>query len=190
MAIMGIVLIQNVTMLEVWDDVLRVLEQVLGTSSYAVLFTLAFVLAVGLPVAALAVASRIAAPRSLEGVRENFARFGYALIPLDVAGHLAHNLFHLLAEGKAVYLTALPLFGRTPDDTSAALVGTGTIQLLQFLVLGLGIAGSLYTLRRIGHRRYQTPERRRQVLAPYTVVIVALAALNVVLFLMPMAHRM
>jgi hypothetical protein len=54
----------------------------------------------------------------------------------------------------------------------------------------VGLAGSLYTARRIAHRRYQTPARRRATLAPYIVIIVLLGALNVYFFLLPMAMRM
>ena len=189
-AIMGIVLIQNVTMLTVWTDVLAWIESTTGVTSYPIIFTVAFVIAVGLPVGLLAVASRIAAARNLESLRTNFARFGYALIPLDVAAHIAHNLFHLLAEGGSVYYTLAALFGSTADAGSVELVGTGTIQVLQFALLALGMAGSLYTARRIARRRYQTPARRRATLVPYVTILAVLGALNVYFFLLPMAMRM
>lgn len=190
MAIMGIVLIQNVTMLEVWNDVLAWIEATTGITNYAVIFTAAFAVAVTVPVALLAIASRVASTRNLEDTRTNFARFGYALIPLDVAGHLAHNLFHLLAEGKSVVFTVAALFGRQASGADPALVSTGTIQVLQFALLALGLAASVYAARRIAHRRYRTVERRRATLAPYLVIIVLLGAINVWMFLLPMAHRM
>ena len=190
MAIMGIVLIQNVTMLEVWTDVLRWIETTTGITSYAVIFTGAFAVAVSVPVALLALASRVAALRNLENATLNFARFGYALIPLDVAAHLAHNLFHLLAEGGSVYSTLTVLFGGTGGTGDPALVGTGTIQMLQFALLALGLVGSFYTARRIAHRRYRTAARRRATLVPFVVIIALLGAVNVGMFLLPMAHRM
>ncbi|PVU84269.1 ferredoxin [Cellulomonas sp. WB94] len=190
MAIMGIVLIQNVTMLEVWTDVLSWIETTTGITSYAVIFTVAFAVAVSVPVALLALASRVAALRNLESATLNFARFGYALIPLDVAAHLAHNLFHLLAEGGSVYSTLTVLFGGTGGTGDPALVGTGTIQVLQFALLALGLAGSFYTARRIAHRRYRTAARRRRTLLPFVVIIALLGAVNVGMFLLPMAHRM
>ena len=190
MAIMGIVLIQNVTMLEVWASVLGWIETTTGITSYAVIFTAAFAVAVCVPVALLALASRVAARHNLENATLNFARFGYALIPLDVAAHLAHNLFHLLAEGGSVYSTLAVLFGGTSGTGDPALVGTDTIQVLQFALLALGLAGSLYTARRIAHRRYRTTERRRRTLVPFVVIIALLGAVNVWMFLLPMAHRM
>lgn len=107
-AIMGIVLVQNVTMLGFWADTLAWLESVTGISSYVVNYT---IFAVSLPVGLLYAASRAAALRG-GTARDYFAAFGYALIPLDVAGHIAHNLFHLLAEGKSIAVTALALVGR------------------------------------------------------------------------------
>ena len=97
---------------------------------------------------------------------------------------------NLLAEGKSVFYTVSALFGGLPQEGSAAFVGNGRIMVLQFAILALGLAGSLYTARRIAHRRYRTPARRRSTLIPFTILITVLAALNVAMFLFPMAHRM
>src|SRR5699024_64686 len=126
-----------------WTDVLAWIETTTGITSYPLIFTVAFAVAVTVPVALLAIASRVAAAGNLESTTMNFARFGYALIPLDVAAHLAHNLFHLLAEGGSVYTTVAALFGATTSGVDPALLSTGTIQVLQFALLALGVAGSL-----------------------------------------------
>jgi len=173
----------------VWTGVLAWVNRVTGITSYPVIFTAVFAVGVSVPVALLALAAKVAARGNLESTVQNFARFGYALIPLDVAAHVAHNLFHLLAEGKSVFYTLGALFGQHQEG-SAALVGNGTIQVLQFALLALGLAGSVYTAQRIAHRRYLTPARRRSTLVPFTVLIGILAALNVAMFLFPMAHRM
>ncbi|HET9945052.1 MAG TPA: 4Fe-4S binding protein, partial [Actinomycetes bacterium] len=153
MAIMGIVLIQNVTMLTVWDDVLDAVAATTRVTQPAVVFTVAFVLAVAFPVGLLLAASRVAAPASKESVRANVARFGYALIPLDIAAHLAHNLFHLLAEGGSVVTSVGGLVGLGGPATPAV-VGTGTIQVLQYLLLAAGTAASVYTAYRIARARH------------------------------------
>lgn len=189
MAIMGIVLIQNVTMLKIWTQILAAVERITGVTNYAFIFTIVFVVGVSLPVGLLAIAGKVAGKANLESTRQNFARFGYALIPLDVAGHVAHNLFHLLAEGKSVFYSVGSLFGHGATG-STALVGNGTIRILQFMVLALGLWGSFYTVRRITYRRYSDPEIRKATLLPYSILIGVLGALNVALFLFPMAHRM
>jgi polyferredoxin len=190
MAIMGIVIIQNLTMLNVWGTFLAWIESTTGITNQAAIFTLAFTVAVSAPVGLLVLASRIASRGNLESVRMNFTRFGYALIPLDVAGHIAHNLFHLLAEGKAVAFTIMGLFGGAPSTESAALVDMGTIQVLQYLVLALGLWGSIYAARRITHSRYRTEAKRRATLVPMTALVLLLGAVNVWMFALPMAHRM
>ena len=189
MAIMGIVLIQNITMLEVWEDILNSVENFTGITSTALIFTGVFALGVTLPVILLTLSARIAARYNTENWVKNFARFGYALIPLDIAGHVAHNLFHLLAEGKSIFYSVASIFGSNASG-SAAIVGNETIQIIQFVILGLGLWGSLYTARRITYRRYSSSTVRRATLAPYVILIGSLTAVNVGLFLLPMAHRM
>ncbi|MBF8252754.1 MAG: 4Fe-4S ferredoxin iron-sulfur binding domain protein [Actinobacteria bacterium] len=189
MAIMGIVLIQNITMLEVWEQLLNGVESFTGITNTAIIFTAVFAIGVMTPVLLLSLSSRIAARRNTENWVKNFARFGYALIPLDIAGHVAHNLFHLLAEGKSIYYSVASIFGSNASG-SAALVSNDTIQIIQFIILALGFWGAIYTAKRIAYRRYSTNSVRTATLKPIVILISALTALNVVLFLLPMAHRM
>lgn len=188
MAIMGIVLIQNVTMLDIWQDLLDWIALHTGITSPTVVFTLAFVVAVTLPVGVLLAASWAVAPASRETLRQNFARFGYALIPLDVAAHLAHNLFHLLAEGASALTTVAGVFGASGPGTGAV-AGPDTIQLLQYVVLALGAALSVHTARRIGEARHGRTARARTVVRPVVAVVLLFAVVNAVLFALPMAHR-
>lgn len=192
MAIMGIVLVQNVTMLGFWEDILARLEQTTGTTSYVVNYTIAFTVAICLPIGLLLVASRGAALLGRGTTMQNFTIFGYALIPLDIAAHIAHNLFHLLAEGKSILFTALALVGRESGEGSAAVASPATIQALQYAVLALGVVGSLYTVYRIAAARSERQPRltRRLLLVPYASLILVLAGLNAWLFALPMAHRM
>ena len=87
--IMGIVFVQNITMLEVWQDILKVISNVTGTSNYNVNFTIAFIASMLLPIGLLWVTAKLTAYKWTETtVKENFVRFGYAIIPLDLAAHL------------------------------------------------------------------------------------------------------
>ena len=188
-AIMGIVLIQNLTMLSVWPDVLDAIGRTTGITASAAVFTMAFAVAVAVPVGLVALASHWAAGRNLESTVVNFARFGFALIPLDIAGHIAHNLFHLLSEGKAAVMTVLGLVGVDGSTTSPGVASTGTIQVLQYALIALGTAASLYAARRMAHGRYRSAARRRSTVLPYAAVIAVLAVLNAWMFALPMAHR-
>jgi hypothetical protein len=148
-----------------------------------------FAFAIAMQVGLLAGASAIAARHNTETLWQNFARFGYALIPLDIAAHMAHNLFHLLSEGKAVLYTALPIVGQPMPTESPALVGSMEIQMLQFGLLVLGVLASLYTVYRVARRQYPAATTYRKVIVSYAVLVVALAALNTWMFTMPMMHR-
>jgi hypothetical protein len=187
--IMGIVFVQNVTMLEVWTSMLKWLEQATGTTNYAVTFSITFAIAIIIPVALLSLASWIAGRLNKSTFFENFTRFGYAIIALDVAGHIAHNLFHLLAEGKSIFYTAITLFGRELHAASPALVGIGTIQFLQYGLIALGFVASLYTAYRIAKSNHVAGKVWGTFL-PYAMLIVILTVINVYLFMLPMAMRM
>lgn len=188
--IMGIVFVQNVTMLEVWSSILAWLEGVTGTQSYYVTFTITFLVSMIIPVSLVALASAVAHKFNGESVVQNFTRFGYALIALDMAGHIAHNLFHLLAEGKSVLFTGLALLGQeVAHGLSPALMSMEVIQGLQFALIGLGFVGSLYIVYRVVQHTYP-PEKRWGTLVPYAALMVVLGLMNLYLFILPMAMRM
>ena len=187
--IMGIVFVQNVTMLEVWTGMLQWLERVTGTTNYAITFSITFAISIIIPVALLGFTSWVASKFNKSSLVENFTRFGYAIIALDVAGHIAHNLFHLLAEGKSIFYTAIALFGQEIHGASPALVAMDTIQILQYGLIALGLAGSLYTAYRIA-RNSHPDGKAWATFVPYAVLIVVLTVMNIYLFMLPMAMRM
>lgn len=188
--IMGIVFVQNVTMLEVWGSILAWLEGVTGTQSYYVTFSITFLISMLIPITLLGLASRVAQKFNGETLLQNFTRFGYIIIALDMAGHIAHNLFHLLAEGKSIIFTGLALVGKSLGrELSPALLGPEAIQILQFGLIALGFVGSLYTTYRIARTNYPA-EKVWATFAPYAALIIILGILNVWLFVLPMAMRM
>lgn len=181
--IMGIVFVQNITMLEIWQEILQGIESVTGTSIYAINFTIAYVLSMLLPIGLLWLTAKITTKQwPSTTVKENFVRFGYAIIPLDLAGHLAHNLFHILTEGKAVWFNTVSLFGiQLTGDLSLA--STSTVQVLQYLIVVLGLVGSGYSVYRIGNKGSFGK------LLPYYSLMILLAIMNMYLFSIPMSHR-
>lgn len=188
--IMGIVFVQNITMLEGWPPLLAALQQLTGTTSYYVNFTITFLIAMALPVSLLGVTAWVGRRLNKRSLAENFAQFGYAVIPLDIAAHIGHNLFHLLAEGKAVAFTAMALFGQKGLPASPALVGLQTIQVLQYGLIFIGIAASLYAAYRIAMQHDSATGKGWLSFLPYAGMIVLLGAANVWLFFLPMAMRM
>jgi len=175
-------------MLEMWQGILSWLENLLHTKNYFVTFTVTFLVILPIPIYLLTFVSFVAKKINGDTLAQNFTRFGYAIIALDVAGHIAHNLFHLLAEGKSVYITALMFAGREAHGISPALLSSPTIQLLQYGLIILGVIGSLYTAYRISRSNY--PDKTWGSLAPCAILIVVLGVINIVLFSLPMSMRM
>ncbi len=188
--ITGIVFVQSVTMLKAWPSMLTLLENTVGTTSFYVTFSIAFLISMLIPISLLGLASLAARKFNDESLLQNFTRFGYALIVLDMAWHMAHNLFHLLAEGKAIIFTGLAFFGQgVGHGLSTALMEPGTIQLLQFGLVGLCFAGSLYTAYWIAKANYPQ-EKLWGTFIPYAILMVILGIINVWMFVLPMAMRM
>ncbi|MBN7772494.1 4Fe-4S binding protein [Clostridium aminobutyricum] len=188
--IMGIVFVQNITMIDIWDGMLSKLEAMVGTDNYFVTFTITFIIAMSIPIAMLALTGYIAGNFKKESLVKNFARFGYSIIPLDVAGHIAHNLFHLLAEGKSIFYTAIGLFGIEPANPSMAIVDNMTIQVLQYILIAFGTIGSVYTAYRLTKSNPDKENNTLRTFIPFAVLMIVFAVINIYLFSVPMEMRM
>lgn len=182
--IMGIVFVQNITMLEIWEDILTVIGSVTGTENYTINFTIAFIISMILPIALLFGTAKLATVIGYPNkVKDNFVQMGYAIIPLDLAGHLAHNLFHILTEGKAVWYNTLGLFGFSATSTNLGFAEPTTVLIFQYMIILFGLIGSGYTVYRIGNKG------TLKKLWPFFTLMLLLAAINIYLFSLPMAHR-
>lgn len=184
--IMGIVLIQNVTMLSIWPAILKTANNLLGTDSFIISFTVLFILFMAAPILALLLISWLSGTLAKDKVMANFTTFGYAIIPLDLAAHMAHNLFHLLSELKAVLYVTLSLFGVFISG-DPSLVGPSTIFILQVITLALGAFGSLYAAYKIGKNRYRGLSWTAYL--PHALFLVTALIINIYTFTLPMAHR-
>ena len=186
--IMGIVFVQNVTMLEVWKSMLAWLEAYDWYDQLLCQFHHYLPDRHAHPGGAAGPDGAGIAQLQHDTWVQNFTRFGYAIIPLDMAGHIGHNLFHLLAEGKSVFYTGLGLFGQEVRGVSPALFSTDVIQVLQFGLIALGVVGSIVTAYWMARRNF--PAKSWVSFAPYAVLVLLLGAINIWLFILPMAMRM
>jgi len=186
--IMGIVFVQNVTMLSIWQPILEGVENITGTSNFDINFTIVFVIFMAIPILLLGIASYAAKKANRASIVQNFAKFGYSIIAMDVAAHIAHNLFHLFAEGGNILITGAALFGKTLENVSPALFSNSTIQIMQYALIALGIIGSLYTAYRISRSNFGA--NKWSTVLPYWVLILLFGVANFIFFSMPMAHRM
>lgn len=186
--IVGIVLVQNVTMVSFWGPIMDAMTAALfGSKTLA--FTVLFLFAMAIPFGIMAGASKLSGSMSGEGFAKNFARFGYAVIPLDLAGHIAHNLFHLLAESKSIFYNTAALFGYHVGGP-AGLIEASTIQWLQYGTIALGLFGSAFTAYKIAQRSSDGKSTTSlKTFWPHLLVLILFGIVNIWLFTFPMAHR-
>ncbi len=184
----GIVIIQNLGMLAVWGNLQEAVMQ-FGLGEKAAITALYFT-AIAIPLLLMAVTSTISnklQAKPLSAV-DNFAAFGYAFIPIDVAGHIAHNLFHLLAEGKSVIGAFAGLLAGEVT-TNGAIMSASATKGMQFALITIGALGTLYAAYMIAYAREQTTASAIRVVLPHALLLLIIIGINIFLFAMPMAHR-
>lgn len=206
-ALIGIVVSQTMIMLEVWEPFMTWFENTTGITNFPVAWTLIFAAAMLLPVLLMLAASFISriipgrtsnsdlisdqtaemsavSKDSTETTLSGFIRYGYALIPLGLGIHLAHNAKHFLGEGFAVFYSSASLVGwNITGDLS--LLNMPTIQVIQYILSILGVLGAIYTAYKISTNN---PNIKSSVL-PYIVLILMFGIIALWMYSIPMAAR-
>ena len=207
--LIGLVVVQTIIMLEVWEPFMAWFESSTGISNFTVAWTIIFIGANTAPLLLMLAASYISTilagtergqnidadnnshtgnsaetSSTKKAVIANFAKYGYALIPLGLAIHLAHNLKHFLGEGLSiVYSTAL-LTG-TNITGELAIVNMPTIQIIQYILSILGTVGAAYTVTKISSNN---SDSKISVL-PYIILIAVFGVISLWLYSVPMDPR-
>ncbi len=184
----GIVIIQNLGMLAIWSGLQGTLMNY-GLGEKTAITTLYFI-AIAIPLVFMTISSYFSnklqtTPHSTSA---NFAAFGYAFIPIDVAGHIAHNIFHLLAEGKSVLGAFLGLFTGNVN-LEGTIASSSLISSLQYTLIILGSAGTLYVAYKIARAKEQSTIAALKILLPHAILLTIIIFINFYLFALPMAHR-
>jgi polyferredoxin len=183
-ALIGIVISQTIVMLEVWEPFMTWFENTTGITNFPVAWTLIFAGAMLIPIVLMLAASLVSRNTSWEMKRSNFIRFGYALIPLGLGIHLAHNAKHFLGEGLSVIYTSASLVGlNITGDMS--ILNMPTIQVIQYILSILGIIGGVYTAHRIAA---SNPDSKASAL-PYIIVILLFGLIALWMYSIPMGAR-
>ncbi len=191
--LVGIILISGFGMMEFWINWQEQLSINSGLSK-PFITTAAFIL-FGLASFLLAyLASYFSSKFSGTTALQNFKIFGYALIPLNLATHMAHNLFHFFGEGRNIFKSTIAFFQpqnamaaeagakHMQHSMNSALVGEPVIQALQFLFMAAGTAASVYVAWRIAKKSVG-------VFVPHLVAILVFTAVSLTMFIFPMAMR-
>lgn len=206
-ALIGIVVSQTMIMLEVWEPFMTWFENTTGITNFPVAWTLIFAAAMLIPILLMMAASfvsirmsgkisnsdlisdqtaEMSAPSkdSTETILSGFIRYGYALIPLGLGIHLAHNAKHFLGEGFSVLYSSASLVGwNITGDLS--ILNMPTIQVIQYIISILGVLGAIYTAYKISTNN---PNSRSSAL-PYIILILMFGIMALWMYSIPMAAR-
>ena len=175
--VMGAVLLEQFSMLRLWRPLVGSAGAWLRieASSWSFLaYGLVLAAFIAGPLTGLGLASVIS--QALRGdarpgeVVRNFTAFGYAIIPLALAGHIAHGLLSLLTRSRTVPFALQAMAGRFPAVAPPAWIPNSAVLPIEIAVLGLGAAASLYAGHRIA-RRFS-----RAAFLTHALVILALFA--------------
>ncbi|MEK7171395.1 MAG: 4Fe-4S binding protein [Patescibacteria group bacterium] len=195
--LVGIVILQNIGMLTLWNSFSDLIKNSTGIQNEKAIFTIAYILSIGIPLLLMFLTSWIstkAGKNLINGIKEktmqNFARFGYAFVAVDLAGHLAHNFNHFFGEGKTVLAAFAGLFsGEVQQMIFSWLLNYGTVRVMQYIILTLGLIGTFFITYRIAKRTAQTRRQLILTTAPHILLLVALIIFNFYIFSLPMTHR-
>lgn len=188
--LVGVVIIQNIGMLTLWKSISAFVQNITGIQSEAIAFTITYFVSISIPLILMFISSALSAKFSKERVIQNFARFGYAFIAVDLAGHLAHNLNHLLGEGKTIVVAFLGLFsGEVTPLMDLAVLNPSTIKILQYLILIVGVVGTFSITYFITKRKNGNTKEMILIMFPHILLLAALMIFNFYIFSLPMDHR-
>ncbi|MFQ5665967.1 MAG: 4Fe-4S binding protein [Candidatus Binatia bacterium] len=188
----------GLTMTGAWDVVTRWLQAAFGLGAPAA-FSLGMAGIMIGPIvlyAALVALSRMSARVPTSGYRDHFIRYAYALLPIALFYHLAHNSEHLLVEGqRLVALVSDPfgyewnLFG-TARWTLHPVVSVQTLWGIQILLVLVGHVYSLCVARRAASALFSDTRAAFRSQVPMLAAMIMFSIMSLWLLKQPMAMRM
>jgi ferredoxin len=181
--VMGMVLIEHASGFRLWNPLVERAGTLLHLdpyASYPLIYGFLLTVFMLAPLAGLVVASLLSVALddtvSLAMVFQNSMAFGYAMIPLVLASHVALGLHRLLGWSRSIPFAFLAMMGRFPAGSHAAWLPNPTVCRIEMAVLALGVAGSWYSAWRIARRH----ARRRPLAAclPHALLLLGVLAAN------------
>ena len=204
LSLLALTLFHGFSMTTVWEDfapgswsLLKWLALSLDISHMAA-FTLAMGVAVGVPLGLYVLAARLSSwltRGSAVSSRELFIRYAYALLPVALFYHLAHNAMHLLSEGgEVVPLLSDPL-GRGADYLGTATLHIGPLmpeQAIWMIQVALIVVGHLFGIvvaHRMSRRLFSDPRLATRSLVPMLALTILISVAGLTLMVLDMNMR-
>jgi YHS domain-containing protein len=184
----------GLSMTAAWRDILAWITQVTGTG-HIISFSLGMgvlMVAPGILYAILVALSRVMAGDAPVTYRDYFIRYAYALLPIALFYHLAHNSEHLLMEGqKVIALMSDPfgwewnLFG-TAHWTLAPFINLPTLWIVQVLFVMIGHVYSLWVARNVAGHLFGDSKAAMRSQVPMLLAMVLFSLMSLWLLKQPM----
>lgn len=197
LTLLGLTIYHGFTMLPIWFG-WAVATMKSNYTLYLVTFTTLLIGFVVVPVAIHYITAWLA--RLLSGihdisVRAIFINYAYALLPVAIFYHLAHNIAHLNMEGLKILPVLSDPFGwgwnlfGTGEWQVGAILGGASIRDFQFAVILIGLIVSLTLSYRVSQRLFARERGVITVMVPMIVSIVGYSCVGMATLLFPMALR-
>ncbi len=207
----------GLTMTGLWLEWTKVLSQSLNLS-YTISFSLGMFLLMSAPLLVYAalvwISKALASGNGLAGqgpsYKTYFIRYAYALLPIALFYHLAHNAGHMLMEGqKVIPMFSNPfgfalgeqwnvmgfsgvgpwnLFG-TVDAHVPPLVSLPALWLIQVLLVLVGHVYSLWAARNVSRALFESPGQATRSQIPMLLAMVLFSVFSLWLLKQPMEMR-
>ncbi len=187
----------GLTMTGAWRQLTAWISQVTGTGE-TLAFSIGMLATTVAPVtlyALLVALSRLVARGTRISYREYFIRYAYALLPIALFYHLAHNSEHLLMEGQKLVALASDPFGwewnifGTAHWNLEPLVDLPTLWILQVGFVAIGHVFSLWTARRTAAALFPSSRAAFASQVPMLVAMVLFSVMSLWLLKQPMEMR-
>lgn len=186
----------GLTMTGVWRDVLSALQEYTGFG-HMVTFSAAMMVLMVVP--CLVYALLVGFSYRLGGesrftYRDYFIRYSYALLPIALFYHLAHNCEHLLMEGQKIIPLLSDPFGWEWDvfgmanETLAPLINIKTLWFVQVTLVVVGHVYSLWVAQGVALRMFPQGRTLRSQL-PMLITMILFSLLSLWLLKQPMEMR-
>lgn len=188
----------GLTMTPTWGTLIEWLQSTLGVGEPAAFSIGMTGIMVGPIVlyAGLIVVSRWCAPVATHRFRDHFIGYAYALLPIALFYHLAHNSEHLLIEGQRIFPLLSDPFGYewdllgTAHWTLAPLVSLQTVWAIQVLLVIVGHVYSLWAARQTAGTLFSDGRSAFLSQVPMLAGMIMFSIMSMWLLKQPMEMRM
>lgn len=184
--LVAVVYLQTINMTTAFPAYMKWLLENTPLGSFEEAITLTFGVFLTVVLGFYFLVARITSRMSGESFNFGFSRFAYAYIPLALAGHLAHNFFHLLMEGPMAVVAALDQLGWKIGEMTELNMDSSFMTITSVIMVLLGLGGGLYILKRTGETHAATGWRAA---LPHAVFLLVLGGLYLQMFILPMNPR-